>query len=268
MHFNSQGSGASFMWHYHEYFELFAVLRNGGEYLIGDSMGAFSEGQIFLFGPRLPHAFYRQLPAVAPKDKYHALIAMFSLSENTFPEIAELRPLLEKASRGLVFEGESALPILKKLKSLKNKNGIRGILCLFDILADLNEIDDCRLIASEGCALAPGVNKVNKLDRLHRYLHKHYRDDIKLSEAAKHVHLSVSGLCAFFQRSTKRSVNSYIHELRISHACKLLIETDMPVTEIAFEAGYKTVSCFNRKFKDLRSCSPRSYRKKTTQIKA
>lgn len=54
----------------------------------------------------------------------------------------------------------------------------------------------------------------------------------------------------------------YLNEVRIAHACKLLLETDLSISEIAFESGYKTVSNFNKIFKKMTDASPLTYRKK------
>jgi AraC-like DNA-binding protein len=264
--FYSKSDGGSFMWHYHEYFEMLITLKGEGKWLIGNKSGDFTSNQIYLIGPQLPHVFFKPFKVPTAKDEFHALVIMFSLSEDQLPEIKAVNSLLEKASQGLLFQGQEVKLIIKKLKKIDSTNTLRGLLCLLEGLIDLNEITG-KEIATKGCILAPGIKKSNRLDSIYHYLHTHYKEDIKLSDIAKQACLSVSGLCAFFKRSSRQSVNTYIHELRISHACKFLLETDTPVTEIALAVGYKTISCFNRKFKDLQNCSPREYRNKANRQK-
>ena len=64
-----------------------------------------------------------------------------------------------------------------------------------------------------------------------------------------------------FKVKAKKSFVEYLNEVRISSACKFLIETDMGISEIAYECGYKTASNFNRIFKKLNGVTPKEYKK-------
>lgn len=58
-----------------------------------------------------------------------------------------------------------------------------------------------------------------------------------------------------------RNFNDYINQLRISEACRrLLAEPQTPVLNISLDVGYRTLSSFNRAFKDIQGCSPTAYR--------
>ncbi|MCK5461516.1 MAG: helix-turn-helix transcriptional regulator, partial [Bacteroidales bacterium] len=49
------------------------------------------------------------------------------------------------------------------------------------------------------------------------------------------------------------------NEIRIAHACKLLINKNMTISEICYETGYNNISHFNRQFKLITSVSPSAY---------
>ncbi|MCG8610076.1 MAG: AraC family transcriptional regulator [Pseudomonadales bacterium] len=58
-----------------------------------------------------------------------------------------------------------------------------------------------------------------------------------------------------------RNFNEYINELRIKEACqRLLAEPETPISNISLDVGYRTLSSFNRAFKELCKCSPTDYR--------
>ncbi|MNX78700.1 HTH-type transcriptional regulator ChbR [compost metagenome] len=65
-----------------------------------------------------------------------------------------------------------------------------------------------------------------------------------------------------FKSKTQKHFVEYLNEIRVSNACKFLIETDMGMSEIAYECGYKTASNFNKLFKKLTGTTPKEYRKK------
>jgi AraC-like DNA-binding protein len=51
-----------------------------------------------------------------------------------------------------------------------------------------------------------------------------------------------------------------LHEIRISHACRMLLETSRPISDAAYASGFQNLSNFNRHFKKLKGCTPREYR--------
>jgi AraC-like DNA-binding protein len=53
-----------------------------------------------------------------------------------------------------------------------------------------------------------------------------------------------------------------LNEIRISHACRLLAEEDLPVAEICYTCGFNNVSYFIRQFKGITGLTPLSYKKK------
>ena len=74
--------------------------------------------------------------------------------------------------------------------------------------------------------------------------------------------LTPPAFCRLFKKRTSRHFISYLNDVRISKACKQLLETDLNISEIAFHCGYKTVSNFNKIFKKNIGIAPKAYREK------
>lgn len=74
--------------------------------------------------------------------------------------------------------------------------------------------------------------------------------DVEFSaeELAKQVYLSRTQVHRKLKALTGKSTGQFIHTVRLHHALNLLKETDMSITQIAYEAGYKEVSYFSRLF--------------------
>ena len=49
-------------------------------------------------------------------------------------------------------------------------------------------------------------------------------------------------------------------EIRLGQASRLLIDTNLPISEIAFKCGFNNISNFNRLFKKKKNCTPKSFR--------
>lgn len=59
-----------------------------------------------------------------------------------------------------------------------------------------------------------------------------------------------------------RNFNDYINQLRIAEASeRLLAEPDTPILNIALDVGYRTLSSFNRAFREIRQCTPTEFRR-------
>jgi len=69
-------------------------------------------------------------------------------------------------------------------------------------------------------------------------------------------HLSVS-----FQTKLGISFSDYLQSIRMHHAKALLKNTDLPITEVCFRAGYRNLSHFLRVFKKNVGATPKEYRK-------
>lgn len=93
------------------------------------------------------------------------------------------------------------------------------------------------------------------------YIRKHYSEKVTLQELADHVHLHPNYLCALFKEQTGKTVFDYLDRYRIRRAARLLSSTSLPVSRIAENCGFGSVSFFSRKFRALLGMSPLQYRK-------
>lgn len=93
------------------------------------------------------------------------------------------------------------------------------------------------------------------------YLNERYKYDISLEELARYCHCSTSYLSHHFKEYTGVTLKTYVNQLRTAEAKTLLEKETTPVTQIAYELGYKDSNYFSKVFKDITGLSPLSYRK-------
>jgi len=93
------------------------------------------------------------------------------------------------------------------------------------------------------------------------YIHSHYTEDISLDSIASAFYLSNSYLSHQFKHITGFTVTDYVQMTRIRNAQSLLISTDLPITDIAFQSGFTSFSQFNRVFNKFQLESPSSFRR-------
>ena len=93
------------------------------------------------------------------------------------------------------------------------------------------------------------------------YMQEHLGEPLSLQRLAAVAGVSISTLKKTFQRESGGGVNSYYIELKLSHAAKLLCESEMSVGEIAERLGYTSQFYFSEQFKARYGVPPMSYRK-------
>ncbi len=98
------------------------------------------------------------------------------------------------------------------------------------------------------------------------FIQQNFKQEITLQQAASVSGLQIHSFCRFFKSLTNRTFSDFLNEVRIAFASKLLLQSDLPVTQIALECGYSNISYFNRCFKKINKISPKDYRN-SNQIK-
>ena len=113
-------------------------------------------------------------------------------------------------------------------------------------------------IYSNGAEMSISESKVYSVAS---YIHAHYQDDLSLEGLAQQFGISTSYLSHRFKAVTGFSVTDYVQMTRIRNAQALLINTNIPITEISEPCGFNCFSQFNRVFRKHIGLSPSLYRK-------
>ena len=108
----------------------------------------------------------------------------------------------------------------------------------------------------------------NVLGLIMNYCLEHYQRDLSLSLLERELHLSKYYISHLMSTKLRIGFNDYVNSLRISHACKLLIQTDKTVTQIGEQVGFNSLRTLNRAFLKEKGMSPTEYRKRKRQEKS
>src|SRR5690606_18257071 len=103
--------------------------------------------------------------------------------------------------------------------------------------------------------------ETERINKVMDYLMENYNRDIRLDELASIAHMNKTSFCRYFKTIVHKTCTEFINELRITNACKMLINSNMNVSEIAYQCGYNNISHFNRQFKLITGLSGKQYRK-------
>lgn len=93
-----------------------------------------------------------------------------------------------------------------------------------------------------------------------RYINAHLSDSIQIPNIAKEVHLSNTGLIWKFRNKLHCTPSEMVHTLRMQHAKYLLLETNLPIQEIATHCGYSNQFYFSNVFRKHFHIAPGQFR--------
>lgn len=104
------------------------------------------------------------------------------------------------------------------------------------------------------------------LVRLRSYIRSEYASDLTAADLALRIGMSQSRFFELYRKTFHITPVQDIINVRIDNAKRLLAETDIPVSEIAFRCGYSNLTHFNRQFKSTTDTTPSAYRSKCKKI--
>ena len=255
----------TYPWHQHPEIELTWILQGSGLRYVGDSVEAFRAGDFCLLGSNLPHTW---LSPESPQGAIsRSLVVQFDATRwgdqlLHLPEFAAIAELFERASRGLWFDGTLAARMRRKM--FRPASPLRQFTTLLEILEELAAHPGARPLA---LAPWPRRRKVpdNRIARVLTYLSENSGGPVSQADAARLVRLSPAAFSRFFRRSVGKTFQAYVTDLRLSEACRQLLESRRTISEIAFHAGFGNLSNFNRSFRIARGMPPGEFRRQVLQ---
>lgn len=136
--------------------------------------------------------------------------------------------------------------------------------CLLSFFAKLGEKNTGALQAHVGTTIK-NSSVVSQLTMVLDYVDEHYSENVTLEQAAQIAGFSKFYFTRLFKEYTNHTFYEYLTEKRIHAAEQMLLVPKFPVTEVSIQAGFSSLSSFNRTFKRNKGCSPTEYRNLYTQ---
>jgi AraC-like DNA-binding protein len=263
------------VWHFHPELELHYTVKGEGVRFIGDNVSNFSEGELILIGENLPHTWR------CHEKYYHhdqdvfveAIVLQFRpdcLGKELFdlPEAYLIPQLFEKAKKGMNVGGLAKEKIVPFMQQSVYAGNLERIILLLQILKTLAETDEYSPIASAYAFYKSNESETLRLNKICTYTLSNYKKEITLEEIAGISYLSVTSFCRYFKMMTGKTYVDFLVEIRVSHACRMLVEDNYPIGIVCFECGFNNLSNFYRHFKKVTGMKPFEYKKKYLQESA
>lgn len=255
-------------WSYHPEYELHHIRHSEGRYVIGDKVGLFTPGSVWLVGPNLPHdwvSFIHKGEHLASRDTIIQFSdEWISACAEIMPEFHRIIPRLDESRQGLLFRGATARDLGRTMDRMGDLTGLArlaSMLVLFETIVSAPEDEVVCLEASYVRPDEPSRKAFSAVDIGLDYILHNLGGEVRLEAAAALAKMAESAFSRYFKRASGLTFTEMTTKLRISQACRLLDVSDESIASIAQTVGYANLSNFNRRFKRATGVTPREYRK-------
>jgi AraC-like DNA-binding protein len=177
-----------------------------------------------------------------------------------------IRNLLKESSRGIHFTGKTFEKASKIMIEMTENKGFDNTISFLKLLHLLSKGLDRRFLSFLDFEISSSRMNNHRIQIAYACIMQHYTDAaFKMKEVASKLQMSETAFSHFFQKQSFRCFSDFLIDLRLAKACKLILESDMTISEIGYKSGFNNLSNFNRLFKKYRGFSPKEFRKKHFQ---
>ncbi len=255
-------------WHYHPEVELLYVKKASGTSFIGDNISNFKTGDMFLVGSGLPHywrcddIYFKNTPTLrASATVIHFKEDFWGNDFLNIPENKKLALLLKKAKRGIMVPNSVKKQVVQCMENMLKADSEYRLILLLTCLHTIANVTNLSLLCSEGFSPNFEEKENNRINDIYSFTLNNFKNAITIKDVAKIANMSPHSFCRYFKTKTKKNYSKFLHEIKIGHACKLLIETNQTIPQICDDSGFNNFVNFHRYFKIITGKTPNEYRK-------
>ncbi|SOE19566.1 AraC-type DNA-binding protein [Spirosomataceae bacterium TFI 002] len=253
-------------WHFHDEYELVYCEKGFGKKFIGNHFTSYKSGEMYFLGKNLPHwfkaddSFYTKPQVVKPSSIVLQFLENF-MGDSFFKshEMSGVLKVLARSQNGIEITGESKEKIKNIMVKMLHSDPMSRLALLIEIFSILSQSKELSFLSSHH-VLGINPSDSDKMNAVLDYSLKNFRSDITIDTISALVNLSPAAFCRYFKSRTQKTYMSFIIDLRLEEASKLLKESEQNILQICYECGFKNLSNFNRAFRRKYGVSPREYR--------
>lgn len=252
-------------WHYHPEVELIYFAKGSGMQFIGDSIESFETGDVILVGSNVPH--YWRFDHHDEHD--HSVdVRVIHFNENfwgteflNLPENIALKNVLQQAQLGLQLTGKAKTHIGELITNVIETTGSRKLINLMEALLAISATAEVKNLVSVGFKYHFQELEKDRMQAIYNYTIANFKGKVDLQTIAEVAKVSPNSFCKYFKSRSKKTYSRFINEIRVSHACKLLMDGKMNVKEVCYDSGFYNFASFHQYFKSITGKSPLQYQK-------
>lgn len=250
--------------HWHKSFEIGYCLSGSGRFYFGDKVYPVGKGDVFIVNNMERHI--AQSDPSDPSRYVFVYFASFLLERE--PEL--MLPFIYRPHR---FDNRlpGHLPVAGKIGELmlqlelENESRQPAYISMMHSLL----LQICALLLRHyrnglsGEPFGQAYSQYLQLEPALDYMREHFRQSIGLPDIARVLRLSESRARHLFKEALGEGFKSYLQQLRVNEAKRLLAHTELSVTEICLSCGFQSHNPFYRAFREIVGMTPQAYRERS-----
>lgn len=253
--------------HFHQLCELVWVEKSYGKLIIGDYVGNFTEGELVMAGPGLPHLWRCDPVFYTGRNDLRTKAVGIYFPPDFLPAITDdarittlYKELLVKMQRGMRISGKTKAAVIGKIEAICKTEELERLGHFLQAVDILIRTRDFEPLASIGYKNVQNENDMSKFNEVYEFLLRNFHRDIRLNEVAGVCNMTPNAFCKFFKLKTQKTFTRFLNEIRIGHACVLLQNTNNTINNICYDCGYNSPVNFFKFFKLITNKTPQEYR--------
>lgn len=250
--------------HFHPEFELnYLYDCQNATRIIGDSIEQIGQYELCLVGPNLYHDWQIgkcQIISTSREVTTQFVANIFPtelLAKDMFKPITTL---LKNSEHGVLFSAETAREIEPMLKELAESKGFDAYLIFERIMYKLAISPGQRILANESFQTDNKASTDVRMEKIHSFMMQNYHKKIMLQDLADILNMSTVSVTRLIKQMTSKSFIDYLNEIRLGFATRLMIDSNLTISEICYKCGFNNISNFNRIFKRFQGLTPTEFR--------
>lgn len=249
--------------HWHEAVEIIMPLENHYVVTVGKTDFYIPVKDVLI----IPSGELHKMPELIPGRRL-----IFQYDDSALNSVTAIESLMRGFNAPLLINRE----LNKELHSLAKKT----LLDILSLNSKRNELTDVKVYLSV-VTLLTAVREYqlekskelldmddvkideysDKFNAVMKYIDANYMYDISLDRLAEVAGYSKYHFSRIFKQYNSMSYLQYINARRTKAAEHLLLDPDLSITDVAMQSGFKSLTTFNRIFKEIKHCTPSDFKK-------
>jgi hypothetical protein len=206
--------------HLHPEIEIMSIVEGEGSRFVGDSVENFEAGDLVVVGSNLPHCWKSGSRHYEDGSVLRAQARVILFRQENFgsgffniSELRNIQDLFARAQRGICFTGKTSISAAKKIAAAYRQKGVRRFIAFIDLLNDLAESTEYRMLSSGGYKPLLIATDMQRLNKVFDYLMLNFDKSLKLETIASQAYMSPTAFCRYFKSHTNKTVFNFLNEL-------------------------------------------------------
>ncbi|MFV0465239.1 MAG: AraC family transcriptional regulator [Lachnospiraceae bacterium] len=244
--------------HYHDYCEITYVEHGSGQYFVNGVKYEMNPGDLIIFNQVEPHGW------IVTGDEMQVLVVMFApeliLDPTDILNADYLKPFAERGSNfhnKVDATDQNTARIYQMMMEAFEEYTGEELGFRYVIKADtlrmltylIRYYQNTKDSLSQRESLTDKKKAMKRLEEAFHYINAHFSEKITLEEVANLVYMSPNYFSGYFRKVTNKTFSEYVTKLRLKKASDLAQATDMSMSAIAMECGFRNMSNFYRLYK-------------------